>query len=131
MINYVVTDQHREWLCRRAIQSAPHEACGFILACGKIIEVKNVSTEPNRGFAMSQRDVIEKIGAEQLSSIVAVWHTHPSGSIKPSAIDQDALFSGAIQEHWAYLIVTKDAVTQYDTPRLIQQSCNFWESFAH
>ena len=130
MGQYVITEEHRNWLCRRAFQSGHMEACGFILACGKIVEVRNVSNSPNKSYAMNQYDVLNKVGVENLSNIVAVWHTHPSGSVKPSAIDQDALFSGAIQQHWAYLIVTKETVTQYDTPRLIQQSCNFWESFA-
>jgi proteasome lid subunit RPN8/RPN11 len=106
------------WLCRRAFQAAPLEACGFILRCGTIVEVRNIASDPHQEFVMDPMDALKKFGTEGLSSVVAVWHTHPRGNARPSARDISAISSGHVNLDWAYLVVTKDEVAQYD-PRVL------------
>ena len=103
------------WLQRRAMQSAPEEACGFILDDQTIIEINNSDPYPYKGFQMSGPDIAKKLTAEQIPRIRAIWHTHPGGSTTPSALDQKALKVGAIQPNWAYFIVTKNEITRWDT----------------
>lgn len=125
----VVTKRHRKWLMRRAIQASPFEACGFIFDDGSLIEMRNVSLNPYIGFQMSRDDMMNRVGEEGYSRIGAIWHTHPGGTCYPSKVDQDALFSGAIQKNWEYLIVTKDSVSSYSTKTLVVQDDSFWERF--
>jgi len=121
--------QQREWLTRRASQSAPQEACGFILGSGRIVEIRNICPNPNRGFNMDPHDVLSKLGIQWDSEIVGVWHTHPSGTTHPSKTDQNALFDGSIKKDWAYFIATKDEVAQYNTETLVAQDDSFWTQY--
>lgn len=126
----ILSDEQRNWLQRRALQSAPHEACGFILDDGEIIEIANIHAQPYRGFSMSGYDITNKLDTHDLSRIVAIWHTHPKGTIKPSKTDMEAIRRGAILDSWAYFIATKDEVTQWNTADYAPKDESFWESFA-
>lgn len=109
---FKVAESHRKWLTRRAFQAAPHEACGFIMADGSIKEIRNVAVYPEKTFEMDRRQLAEI----NPNDVVALWHSHPGGSIYPSAIDQRNMAGlGEAYGNWAYLIVTKDQVAQYDT----------------
>ena len=133
---FELSQEHREWLTRRAFQSAPQEACGFIIEDDEdgprysIVEIRNICPDPNRGFNMDPFDVLNKLGPGGLDYVVGVWHTHPSGTVHPSKVDQNAIFNGSIKKHWAYLIVTKDEVAQYNTESLVAQDNSFWMSYA-
>ena len=130
-----LSEDQREWLTRRAFQSAPLEACGFIIEDDEdgprhtIVEIRNICPNPNRGFNMDPYDVLEKLGPDGLSYVVAVWHTHPSGIIHPSKTDQNAIFDGSINKDWTYIIATKDEVAQWDTKTLAAQEDSFWQAF--
>lgn len=124
-----LSEDQREWLTRRAFQSAPQESCGFILSSGRIVEIRNICPNPNRGFNMDPIDVLNKLGREWTSDIIAVWHTHPSGIIHPSKTDQNAIFDGSIIKDWTYIIATKDEVAQWDTKTLAAQDDSFWQAF--
>lgn len=109
---FILTNWHKEVLCRRAFQAAPEEACGFILRTGRVKEIRNISPYPYKEFRMCPRQTLEVTPSE----ITAIWHTHPSGSLHPSDIDQQSMPLFAEQYgNWAYLIVTKDDVAQYNT----------------
>lgn len=123
-----MNNEARNWLIRRAIQSAPYEACGFVLENDELIEIRNVATNPLRGFKMDRRDAIEKL-SNRVEFITGIWHTHPKGTSEPSLIDLDGIKSGAVQKNWDYFIATSEAVYQYDTKLYAQQDLAFWEKF--
>ena len=109
---FMLTNWHREWLCRRAFQSAPEEACGFILKTGRIKEIRNISPYPYKEFQMCPQQLTQVSPVE----VIAIWHTHPGGSLYPSATDQKVMSQLADSYGaWAYLIATKDDVAQYNT----------------
>ncbi len=119
---FILTEWHRKWLTRRAFQAAPEEACGFILKDGRFVEIKNTHPNPFRNFAMD-RASLDKIDPKD---VVALWHTHPSGSIFPSAEDQKNMaILGKSYGRWVYLIATKDDVAEYDT----KPESSFWKGF--
>jgi proteasome lid subunit RPN8/RPN11 len=124
----VVTDEQREWLQHRAFQSAPFEACGFVMDDGSIIEIRNVAPNPAKGFEMDRLQLVEKI-SDKVSSIVAIWHTHPSGKAAPSKRDLESMRCGAVHRHWLYLVATKDEVTEWITEDYAPQDDSFWGQF--
>ena len=111
-MTFLLTDWHKEILQRRAFQSAPEEACGFILRDGRVKEIRNVSQNPFKEFAMCPQQLL----LVKPTEVIAIWHTHPSGKLNPSSIDQRNM-AGLAQAYgsWAYLIATKDDVAQYNT----------------
>jgi len=125
-----MNDETRKWLRDKALQAAPLEACGFILDDGKIIECANVSRKPTVSFEMSSHDILNKLVGYDLSSIIAIWHTHPGGTPYPSKTDVHAMNIGAIHENWDYYIVTKDEVTQWNPKDYAPKTDNFWEEFS-
>lgn len=124
-----LTDLNHAWLLRRAAQAAPQEACGFILSTGEIVEIRNVSPNPERAFHMDRQQLVQKLG-HRMDSIAGIWHTHPGGTVHPSATDLHAIKIGAIQPHWKYWIVTASAVTAYDTGLYVPRTEQFWADFA-
>jgi proteasome lid subunit RPN8/RPN11 len=116
---------YRDWLQRRAVQAAPHEACGFILKDGTIIEIPNAALDSTRNFEMSRKHLCERVPNPQL--IAAIWHTHPTGENYPSNADMQSMWWG--QWDWAYIIVTADEVTEWPPNFFAQQPVSFWEEF--
>lgn len=51
------------------------ERCGLVTADGELLEIKNIHSDPWRGFHMEPKALIEGVGA----GAVATWHTHPAG----------------------------------------------------
>lgn len=125
----ILSNEQLDWLRRKAFQSAPHEACGFILDDGEIVEIANIHPDPLRGFSMSGQDILNKLDKESLSRIIGIWHTHPKGTIKPSKTDIHAIRSGAILKNWVYFIATKDQVSQWNPEDYAEKDESFWESF--
>lgn len=114
------------WLRRRAMQSAPLEACGFIFDDGSIVEIRNVATDPRKSFKMDLVQANQKISGKK---VYAIWHTHPSGSVKPSKDDIMAMNSGHIRPHWKYLIVSATEISEIDVNSFAPQDDSFWNSF--
>lgn len=82
------------------------------MADGSIKEIRNASFTPHKTFEMDRASLAEI----DPNDVVAIWHSHPGGSIQPSEIDQRNMAAlGEAYGNWAYLIVTKDDVAQYDT----------------
>lgn len=121
-ITQCLSAKMNDWLMRRALTAAPYEACGFILKCGNVIEIPNSAINPAKAFSMSRKHLVERVLNPQ--EIEAIWHTHPSGIIKPSKVDQQYL-----QEcQWRYLIVTSREVVEIDTK--IFQTQPDWAAFS-
>jgi proteasome lid subunit RPN8/RPN11 len=82
------------------------------MADGGIKEIRNVALHPEKTFEMDRAQLVEI----NPNDVVALWHTHPGGSTYPSAVDQRNMAGlGEAYGNWAYLIVTKTEVVQYDT----------------
>jgi proteasome lid subunit RPN8/RPN11 len=113
----LITEDHLKFLCRRAFQVAPFEACGFIMNDGEIVELPNVAADPRCCFEMSAIHLTNKLsGREQ--NIIAIWHTHPRGTLEPSTLDLKAIEIGAIWKDWRYLIATKNEVVELNLEEL-------------
>lgn len=125
-----MNEETRKWLCNKALESAPLEACGFIMKDGTIIECLNIAKNPTSAFEMSSKDLIEKLAGHDLSSISGIWHTHPRGTNYPSKTDVHAMNIGAIHEDWDYYIVTKDEVTQWNPKDYAPKQNSFWKEFS-
>ena len=121
-------DNTKAWLMRRAIQSSPHEACGFVMESGDIIEIRNVASNSMREFKMDRNQMIEKLSGRE-DFIYGIWHTHPSGSSSLSSTDIEAIYCGAIQWNWHYWIVTKSEVVEYPIDCYAPKPDSFWRSF--
>jgi proteasome lid subunit RPN8/RPN11 len=120
-------EANRKWLMRRAIQSAPQEACGFILNDGMVIEVRNIFHDPNRGFLMDP----EKLKDVNPQDVSVLWHTHPKGSRHPSKGDVDAMRQiGNSFPHMRYIIVTKDDLIEFPLQCYAPWDLGAWEAFA-
>lgn len=82
------------------------ERAGFILTNGKIIELKNISETPAEDFLADDQEVLEHCD----KPIVALWHTHPSGSANLSAEDWESFLSWPDVEQ---IIVAQDEIRFY------------------
>lgn len=116
----------REWLQRRAFQAAPEEACGFLMTDGKFVEIQNSHPYPYKSFRMSAADLERKIANP--NDIVAIWHTHPSGSLDPSASDMEFMYQSSVS--WSYIIATKSGVRVWAPNSFAPQDDSFWKAFA-
>jgi proteasome lid subunit RPN8/RPN11 len=100
-----------------AQREAPRECCGFLVgARGRVrfaLAMENVDPRPASRYRIDNRQHIEaRRWLRQLRprlEIVGVYHSHPSGNVRPSPADrQEALYS-----EWLYAIVcpgTRDEV---------------------
>lgn len=81
------------------------EHVGFILPHGKVIEVKNVSDNPEGSFDVLGEDIIK-----YENEAVATWHTHPNGTSNLSAGDMETFLNWPDLDHY---IVGTDGLTKY------------------
>ena len=79
-----LTNDQKELMRDACYRAAPREACG-VIAGGLVYELTNFSPHPGTFH----------IRGSELAPIVtthggydAVWHTHPSGDVLPSATDR-------------------------------------------
>lgn len=68
-------------------QDKENESCGFILENNKVFPAKNIHDIPSKYFKISL-DEFRK--AEQISRVIAVYHSHPSGKTDFSDADKIA-----------------------------------------
>lgn len=118
--------KNRDWLQRRASQAAPHEACGFILRDGDVVEIPNAAADPDRMFHMSRHHLLTRVPNPEL--IHAIWHTHPKGTTFPSNQDMQSMWWG--QWGWTYIIATANEVIEWPPNFFAPQPNSFWEAFA-
>ena len=74
---------------KRAIEVYPNEACGLIInpnpgVKSSFVACANIAGDPNKRFVISPK---EFASAEDLGTVVAVWHTHVEHSSAPSDFD--------------------------------------------
>lgn len=103
----------RDMILRAAGHQAPHEACGLLfgnragseLIISDVTLAVNIADEPWHGFEVDHAHLFAaqrraRRGREQL---LGVWHSHPGGTIEPSAADA----AGVVDRNWLWLIVAQ------------------------
>ena len=104
-----------ESLLAKAAIEAPHEACGLLLGAviGDMVTVEDVvysenmtNGDPRTAFEIdpSLHLLLQKAARAGGSSIIGVWHSHPTSSARPS--QQDARRS--LEKGWLWLITGRE-----------------------
>jgi proteasome lid subunit RPN8/RPN11 len=101
----VLNDALTQAMRDEAQAAYPNEACGLIVGVGKkaqFLACKNVAHEPTQTFRIDAKDYAR---AEDLGEVLAIWHSHPEGTTKPS--DADLASCEAWQLPWLISAVGK------------------------
>jgi proteasome lid subunit RPN8/RPN11 len=80
MIQETIKDEIR----RHAREAMPEEACGFVLPDGEVMRARNRSQAPLDSFVTDGKTMLEAV-SKRASFL---YHSHPSGNAKPSALDE-------------------------------------------
>lgn len=103
------------WVAAEIVSSArretPREACGILVGRTGlgVTEVsdhapgRNIHRRPADRFELAPEDLLaaERKARAKGLEVVGFWHSHPSSSAKPSAVDRAASWNG-----YSYLIVS-------------------------
>lgn len=92
-------------LKRKLKQTDRFERCGLILEGGAAIQLPNIHSNPERGFMLDGRAMIE-----QGSKLIGTWHTHPGATSRLSQEDDHGFRQWPKLTHW---IVGSDGVRAY------------------
>ncbi len=101
-----------EVIRRHAADDLPNECCGLLIGSTESVEraarARNLSPAPDR-YLVDPADHCAALRAARASSlqVVGVYHSHPAGSLRPSAVDR----RDASYREFVYLIVSPRAVT--------------------
>jgi proteasome lid subunit RPN8/RPN11 len=77
------------------LDGLPRERVGLILKDGQVIELPNVSAEPEKSFLVLADDIMP-----YLNDAEATFHTHPNGGAEPSAEDMLGFQMWPDLSHW-------------------------------
>jgi proteasome lid subunit RPN8/RPN11 len=83
------------------------ERVGYVLSSGKIVEVPNISNDPENSFDVSGDDIL-KYAID--GSVIATWHTHPDKSSNLSVDDYTAFKNFPALKHY---VIGNDGVRCY------------------
>ncbi len=92
---------------RHAADDLPNECCGLLLGCAGSVEralrARNLRPSPNR-YLVDPADHCAALRTARASGleVVGVYHSHPAGSLRPSAVDRQE----ASYREFVYLIVS-------------------------
>jgi proteasome lid subunit RPN8/RPN11 len=112
-----LTTEHLAALKRAKELAYPHECCGVLLGIqdGTRLIVHRVLNTLNAvstvgGFAIPDYEMrrVRVLAQQENLSIIAVFHSHPSGSTELSSSDQTALS----YSEWPWVVVTQDPKTR-------------------
>lgn len=81
------------------------ERVGFVLQDGTVVEVENVCHDPENGFEVNPRDLVD-----YEDDLWATWHTHPGSDANLSSDDYAGFLS------WPYLyhyVIGKDDIRRF------------------
>ncbi|MEP2104092.1 MAG: M67 family metallopeptidase [Parasphingorhabdus sp.] len=87
-----------------ARQAAPEEVCGLLFGYNRTVSsfkaTKNVAENPLRHFEIHPSDLIaaERAMRDGGPNIIGYYHSHPSGSVRPSKTD--AVMAAADDRIW-------------------------------
>jgi proteasome lid subunit RPN8/RPN11 len=93
--------------------AAPRECCGFLLGASRggrhvarrVVATSNPVAAPG-GFAIPDHELrrVRRVAADAGLDILAVYHSHPSGSLELSERDREAL----AHSEWPWIVVAPD-----------------------
>lgn len=98
-----ISDKTRQLLLD--VNEGPLERVGFILPDQTVVEVQNVSDEPENNFDVRGEDILRYI-----DTAVATWHTHPASTSNLSVGDYQTFLAYPKQRHF---ISGSDGLTEY------------------
>lgn len=75
------TKEHIKW---HSLQFQDEECCGFVLENGTIYRAENAAQDKKHRFSICPKSFID---ASKLGKIIAIYHSHPNGSLKFSQSD--------------------------------------------
>lgn len=81
------------------------ERVGFILSSGEVVEVENVSDDPENAFKVSLEDIIA-----HEANATGTWHTHPGETSNLSVSDYKSFLNWPTLDHY---IVGADGIACY------------------
>jgi proteasome lid subunit RPN8/RPN11 len=101
-----LTSSVRETFISHCIANKPMEACGFLLGCIDVTQIRitsfvpvaNASRNPERQFSMNASDMIPVV-LNNTFTIVGVLHSHPNAAATPSSEDLSTTWYD-IPSHW-------------------------------
>ena len=98
---------------RHAADDLPNECCGLLIGGAGSVEraarARNLRSSPDR-YLVDPADHCAAIRSARVSGlhVVGVYHSHPAGSLRPSAVDRRE----ASYREFVYLIVSPRAAVQ-------------------
>lgn len=90
------------------LRNQPREAVGLLADDGRIIELTNHSSEPEKNFEVTRIELLEVLSSEPHLKNLIFWHSHPGGGIGPSRTDMQQKMPHFI--HLVISIVDNDLV---------------------
>jgi len=81
-----------EELVALALSAYPFEACGVVLKNWTWVELLNTADDTTRAFEFTDEATIKWFG-QRRADLLGVFHTHPGGTISPSATDAEFAYS--------------------------------------
>jgi [CysO sulfur-carrier protein]-S-L-cysteine hydrolase len=107
MDDLVLKRTHWKKMRDHAVSSAPGEACGLVAGRGnlvsKVYPVENIAQHDTQ-FVMDPKQQIEILNkiAETHQELLAIYHSHPTGTAYPSSIDiQSYAYPGVVYIIWS------------------------------
>ena len=92
-MNVAISTTLHAQLLALAVADPAREVCGLLLGSegqiGAIVEAENVAGDPARTFEIDPRTHISAIKAARhgAARVIGCYHSHPSGTARPSARD--------------------------------------------
>jgi proteasome lid subunit RPN8/RPN11 len=89
----IISQDNLDQIMEHARQGMPYEVCGLIGGrddlAETVVAVPNASLTPRTSFEMERQAMVDTIIAFQRAGlvVVAIYHSHPDGSLEPSATD--------------------------------------------
>lgn len=82
------------------------ERCGFVTQRGRVIEVRNVASDPTKAFRIDPKETIKWLA----KGAVATWHTHPHTDSNLSGEDYSCFL---LWDDLTHYVVSRDHVATY------------------
>jgi len=83
------------------------ERIGFVTKANEIVEVPNVSPNPDEGFMVAPKDIILY---SEINPSYATWHTHPGAS---SNLSNEDFVTFKLWKDYVHFIIGNDGVRAY------------------
>ena len=131
----LMRDNAMQKIVEDAERSYPNEACGLMLGERRGVNVHvasvhvsgNLSPTPRTHFEVDPqlRFDLERVAREKGLEVVAVYHSHPNGMVKPSEVDLSRAWEPDLV--WIIAALKSGRVTDWRAYRLANPKVEFME----